>query len=519
LLLLAPPASNWFWGVNGVRSVAAPVALALIVCAALAAALPTLRPGVLPITLAGGLMAVVAFPLRETAHWLADTGVRLGAITMFAYGVDPKPLSIWATQLHANPLDFLVNFLAPSALVRAGVGIEAAVSIVTFMTGLAFIAGAARLVRRLEAPPALRPALTATLVLTGALGLFAGYAESGGLVIAAAAWWWGDLVTPLRGRREALRLAAAWLVLFLCHRIAWLMLAPMLWRLFGPAAEGDRPAAKREAALFTTIAVGVAVASGIASGGSGQVGKDLRDLFSTGIAALRWASPVDVANLLMLIAPLAPLGAWLAAWRGAGATPARTPRGLVWVAALPLIPLAILYPVAPNGLGVQRDWDLSALMGWTLSVAGLLYLLRLPEAALRRALAWVLPGLVLTAGGWLAVHADSAATLRRVEAYVAGPPLPAEPQLGHAWLYLGSWRENHGDRLGAARAYAASYDQVPTPNRGMLAVRMFAEADRFGDARRLIDRIRARGQMDSTTAEVLEDLAAQLDARERAAQP
>jgi len=43
---------------------------------------------------------------------------------------------------------------------------------------------------------------------------------------------------------------------------------------------------------------------------------------------------------------------------------ARTPSALLFAVALvPLLPMLLLFPMAPHGLGVHRDWDLAALPG------------------------------------------------------------------------------------------------------------------------------------------------------------
>ncbi len=510
LLLAAPAASNLFWGVDAVRSLPLAAALALIACALLAAGLPRVGSARIAIGAGVAVMAVLAFGLAEAAHWLGDTGVRLGALTMSVHGVDRQPWTEWAARVHASPLDFVVNMLLPAALARGGMTVERAVSLVTFATGLSYLAGAVRVVRRMHVPAGLLPAATAALVMAGTLELFAGYAESGGLLLACAAWWWSELLPPLASRRQALRLAGMWLLLFLAHRIAWLMLLPMAWRCLGPAVAGDRPEHRR-ACLGLTALVALVAAVLAAAGGAGRLGGDFADVFSGGARLPAVAPWFDAVNLLLLVAPLLVLGTWFAARRPASAPPAMQP-GLLWIAALPLVPLAFVLPAAPSGLGMQRDWDLATLLGWTLSLAGLSLLVRRGGAALERALTWSLPVLALTAFGWVAVHADAAVTLRRAQAFVGARPLPADPQLGHAQLYLGRWWESVGDRWRAARAYADGYQRVPTPNRGMLAARMYAEARRFAEARGMIARIRARGGLDSLTVAVLDGLEAQIDA-------
>jgi hypothetical protein len=75
LLLAAPPASNYFWGVNGLRSLPGPEALALLLAAVATALAAFASRGsrVWAALIAVTVAVVVAFPLRESIHFLGDT--------------------------------------------------------------------------------------------------------------------------------------------------------------------------------------------------------------------------------------------------------------------------------------------------------------------------------------------------------------------------------------------------------------------------------------------------------------
>src|SRR5262249_36777601 len=152
--------------------------------------------------------------------------------------------------------------------------------------------------------------------LNGMLQAFACYAESGGLLLAASWWWWAEILAPLDGARQALRLAAAWVLLTLCHRIGIVLALPMLWRALGPPFEGDQPRARR-LLLIAIGAIGVLGSSLLAvTGVAEQLVVDMRELMSTATATGWHGAPTDLLNALLVVAPLAALAPWLA---GAGA--------------------------------------------------------------------------------------------------------------------------------------------------------------------------------------------------------
>jgi hypothetical protein len=227
--------------------------------------------------------------------------------------------------------------------------------------------------------------------------------------------------------------------------------------------------------------------------------------------------PSDLANLLFLVAPLALLAPLFAGRERLAAWSRRPETRLAIVAALPLAVLAAILPIAPSGLGVHRDWDLSALFGWTLTLAAVMLLARVPLARLRAALAWSLPVLALTAGGWLAVNADRTAAVMRADAIVTKPPALADAQRSQALLYLSRWATFEGRTRDAARYFEQSYDLTPTPNRGLLAAYNWANNREWAAARRMIARVRARGGLDSMMIARADTIESQIERAEAAA--
>lgn len=496
LLALAPAGSNAFWGVNPWNSLP-PAARISALAAALLAGVIALRArggGRIAAGIAILLGAVLAFPLRERIHFLGDTGARLGALAIRVLQPSQRTTAEIATAFHAMPLDTAVNAALPLALHGAGLQLEAAVSTVSFLLSLLFFAGAYR-VASAFAERGDRMVLWLALILAGTLQAFAGYADSAGLLLAAAAWWWSRALRPVATTRDALVLGALWLVAFLSHRLGIALLAPLVVRAVGPPLTGDAPRARRTLGIAILVVAAMAAVATLAGGGGARIAADLREFAGSASHPLRHlAWPPDTLNLLAVIAPLAwlaPFGAGWLALRDA----LRAPRSLLLLAALlPLLPLAL--QVGSTGLGLHRDWDANALLGWTLSVAAIACLAAAPALRRRAALAVLLPVAALAALSWVMVNADEAACLRRANALAEGPPALAPSQQAQVLLYLSSWEESRGRYREAATLRERSWTLAPTSNRGLLAARAWLNAGDLASARRMLTAVRSRGGLD-----------------------
>jgi len=500
LLLLAPPGSARLWGFNAFRSLSVPAALTLL---ALAAASPRFvmrawrAPRAASVALALALALLLAFPLRERLHVLGDTQLRIRTV---AYQVDPSGRKIGfsglVSQLHTQPLDSLVNVYGVCFLAAHGLKPEKAGSLVSFLLAALYIAGVARLARVLTRGVEDRAILCTALVLGGTLQAFAGYAESAGLMLVAAVWWWAALLVPVDGRAPALRVAGAWIVLFMSHRLGLVMLLPQAWRAIGTPLEGDRPEARRLLlALTAAELVLAAMWLQYATPGVG-LARDLREflgsLRSDGGPRLTPAS--DALTLVALLSPLVPLAALLAGREARAA--ARGPElPLMLAAAVPLLPTLFVFPVAPSGLGAQRDWDLAALLALSLTAGAGVVLARLPAPRLRSALAVAMPVLVLQAGSWVAVNADERAAAARIETMVAAPGYLRAEQRSHAHVFL-AYRAAEQDRMAvAAQNFEDAFAALPNLRNELLAAEAWTRAGDPAAARRALALARRGGPL------------------------
>ena len=507
LLLLAPAASNFFWAVNGLRSLPAPAMAGVLLLAALAALTPMLRlrGRALWWALAVALALAVAFPLRERIHLLGDTQYRIRALRAVSLGLTDS------IRLLANPLDLALDVWGALMVHALQVPLLFSISLLGFGLGLLYLAGAWRVAGRLRAPAELRIALALAIALSGTLEGFAGYAEVSGLVAATAMWWWAELLAPLKDRAQAWRLTLAFLVLLLGHRIAVVAILPQLWRSLGPAAEGDRPEPRRLLTGLTLGAIVLAVVAMLAAGLAPQLARDVGDLASSLFGKpLRPSDSVNGLLLVALFALLAPFlagGRRLAEWR-------RTPN-FGWMAALAvplLVALAWVFPIGETGLGAHRDWDANVLLGVTLTVGAASLLAGLPVARLRTALALVLPLLALQSFGWLAVNADPAAATARAVALGRDAPLLPPAQLAHVHDYFGQRAMDERDPARAAQHYEQAYQIGGNPRRLLLEAEAWLVSGDSTAAAGALSRARARGPLNAeleTSARELERLLGQ----------
>lgn len=487
LLVLAPPESNFAWAVNGFRSafpLAAFASLALLAAGiALVVRGPRFEPWVI-----GGVALALAFPLRERVHLLGDTALRHRILDVLA---DPAARLLstgdLARTIHSQPLDTLVTVGIPVWLSRLGVPPALAVAIVGAMCFLCLHEGVRRAIG--GDGVSLAPALAAVVWLSGLLLLFAGYADGWPLTLAIAAWWWWSLDRPHPTPGHAALPAALWLALVLGHRLGWVMLAPMAWRALRPARTGDGARARAGLAVATIVAAAAAAAFGSASGGS-RVPQDVAELIATvaGPGGPRLVPAWDLANLLVLVMPLAFLAPGLAD-SGSRAAFARSESApLFAVALVPLLPMLLLFAVAPHGLGAHRDWDLAALPALLAGLASARLLARTGDARLRRGLLLLLPVLALQAGGWLAVNADTEAGARRARALVDGPGALRGEQASHAHVFLGYHAAALLDFAGSARHFERSAREMPNPRHELFAAQAWLAADEPRRARAAFER-------------------------------
>jgi hypothetical protein len=517
LLLLAPPASNWVWAVDGFRSVPLGSRVGLLAAAAALWLVARVRSDSrwAWIALSIPLALVICFPLAESGQFLGDTGFRIRSIAAFSTHRFGQSFQEWSSHLRAQPLDIAVNFLGTIAWQQLGLPVIRAVQANSLVLALVFFAVVWRSAARLEPPAGSRLLVCLVIALSGALEAFAGYAESSGLTLIAGAWWWAEMLAPLERRRRVLRLTVAWMVLFLAHRQALALIPAMVVRGLWPAHAKDETPARRELLWGSALAVAAAIGLTWAMGERRHLGDDAADF---GAVLMAWArgrripAPSDVLNLGLL---LAPLGIVALAIRGERrGAPAASPRWVYVTAAIGLTPLLVTILVGPHELGAHRDWDTAELLGWTGTLAALGAILRLPAARAREVLVQCVPVLALLAGSWLAVNAHLPAVYARAEALASQPPRLVDEQLSALEVYLGEQEMNRFRAAPAAPHFERAYELAPNPRLLLLAAEARARAGEFARARADIDRARKSGALtprNEESARVLERLVDDLE--------
>jgi hypothetical protein len=521
LALLAPPLSERLWAVDGFRSVAPAVRLGLVAAAGLAALLAW-RPPPRAVWWAvlAALAILVAFPLRESIHFLGDTGLRMRLLELESTGqTKALTFSELTWRVHGHPLDVVLGVWLPLTLARLGVPPRETISAVSLALLLIFAGGLARGLATRPTAPGLHAPLVAAVLLAGTIEAFAGYAESAGLLFAVAAWWWAALLAPLRRPRDGIVAAFAWLVFFSCHRVALAMLPVQVLRPVIAAGPDDQPGPRRAALIADALAAGMAAGFFLLSRGR-LSGMDLSQFLASvsGPAGPRLVPLHDVLNLLVLVAPLAllvPAFVRREDWTAF----VRAPQSrLIATAAVLLLPLLLVFPVAPNGLGAHRDWDLNGLLGISLTLGAGSLLARLPEQRLRSALVCVLPVLALLAGAWIAVNADAGASERRALALAADPRALLAEQRSQLLNHLGYQAADAGDSRSAARYFDRAFVALGAPGTGLRAAEAWVRAGEPDSARAAVARARAGGALPPNhawAAEIIERWAAQLDSLRR----
>jgi hypothetical protein len=223
-------------------------------------------------------------------------------------------------------------------------------------------------------------------------------------------------------------------------------------------------------------------------------------------------------NALLLVGPLAVLAVLLVR-RGPGPHAAQRVPGVLIAGVVAYLPIAVLAPAAPSGLGYHRDWDLLAFAGFALSLIGAWLLARLPAARVRIAVAACAPVLALQAGSWLAVNASAPAAMLRARTLAFGRPLIPADQRSHVLVLLAQREMTSRNPRQAARDYEASFGLVPNGNNALRAAEAWLAAGEKDSARIAVRRGRSAGPLDpvqQAKAEALDQRLAPADSAPRA---
>jgi hypothetical protein len=455
-------------------------------------------------TLVGALavtMAVAALPDRTC--YVGDFLLRAGVLQ------SGRDIAVISPQ--SLPLDRLIHVDLPRLLVQRGWAAlpEQASRIVDAVEAGLFAWVALALGRELSGGRGLAFRFTMALLGGVALALFTGYAKSacdlcvlttlfvlgalrmsrgkGAVTVSAA------LALALASHRSALLLVPAWLAVWVVawrgRRIEWRDPRTMV-ALIGPLAMlivwGPR---------FLRILLAFDLSHHLAGPQVAGAGGPLAAAFAP-------IHLLDVANLIMAYAPMAPLAALMFARRGRGAAANPEPVApTIGVLALSALGMALL--VHPQQ-GVYRDWDVFAIPGSVFAIltAWAVAALASREAS-RRASAAVVWGAVLSAGLWLGQAADTDRGLQRALAFVLEPPKRTGYERGKTWEFLGDryaslsrWEE------AAASLQQAVVDQ-PSPRLFRMLGIAEAQRGRWEASEAAIYEAARRDPSDTTTWAVL----------------
>jgi hypothetical protein len=455
---------RWLWGLDLGRdlaplSFALGLGLTLVACAppvfrAIARAGPTSR-GVTWLVACAAAVALAVFMLAhpDQTLWTGDTALRHGEFTTVE-----KPETIAKQALRG---DLFLHHTLPRALASTtgaspedvGRAQGALLALLTVLAGF-------RLAEVLGARGIAAFAVAAIAAATGALALDNGYAKATVELACLTTFLapalvrlatdgsglgtLGSLVAlSLLLHRSALALVPVWLVgAWLAlragrggERTTWIGLAlpvvslavvgPQLWRVF---TSFDVP--------FHLTAGGTTTP------------------FATALAP---GHLVDVANVLVLLCPLAPLLPLLFVLG-----PRPTPRAWLAMATFALPPVLLVLLVPPQQ-GLARDWDVFAFAGSALAAvvawrAATLLGARTPGAGLPLALAALVPALQ-----WAALPLDANRAMARAESLLVGPPTRDREEAAQGLATLGMSRYVRGDIPGGRRLFQLSMDRSPHP--------------------------------------------------------
>lgn len=414
------------------------------------------------------LGALLTWSLPDEVRFVGDFQLRQGAID------EASPVDMIFPQ--AMPLDAFLHVTLPVRLMGAG---REDVNWAPRLLGaieaglLALLALAFARALALRGVAAL--AAAAAVFFGGTLGLYTGYSKVNGemVLLAVAVGAFGvratDPADAPASRRGLVGLGLALALGAFLHRsaVGFLPAAALAFAL----ALRSRPGARREPATWIALALPVAA--------FGWTGARILHTLTTFDPGMHLASPevrtqggllasmfagtraVDLPNLLVLLAPLAPLLVTVAPAWGRALPWGRAPAVLATLAAPFFGLLLFVHPWQ----GAFRDYDTLAGPGITVALLAAWLvgetLRRLPGRA------WLGVAVALAAAApsvqWLAHQTDVERGLARVTAFMTEPPRRDPIACGTTWDYLGIRNFNLEHWDAAAAAFERAAETQPSP--------------------------------------------------------
>ena len=484
---------SWFWGVDPLQDLPTWVwflwiltALSLVPFLAgsltpyfdrLAQAVESGGLRLLPILMAAGVL-VFLFPDR--IRFVGDFLMRQGTAE-----VNVAPSRLFPQAL---PLDVFIHHLVPSwvhenldlrpNLTNRFLGAVNAV----ILAWLAFVFAA-----RLGVRGAALLATAAMVWFGGWLGLFTGFAKA----FAELTWVFLAIailgLDVLRGRRPFFLLALLVCLSLWIHRSAlgflpaFFLLGTMVsWKKKSEPIPDTRRERRKKAAtngsreghsLWGVLAGGVAVLGTLAlifprlqasyqalDATHFSTQKGIVGVFATVFSPLRL---LDDLNMILLLVPLAPL-AVLAFWHRRLQVVTSRERNYLLALCLPYFGLLLALTPAQ---GLYRDYDTFAVSGMAIAIlvaVGVAETLRRSSQTNWLASS-VMLGAMIPAFLWMLLASDLDRGLKRVEAWVNGPPLRSEAVQAKTWDYLGVANYRAGRYQESVRCFERAVELGPSP--------------------------------------------------------
>jgi cytochrome c-type biogenesis protein CcmH/NrfG len=470
--LAAVVPGSWLWGIDQLRFL--PPAAWLLYAFSAIVWIPWLAQRLLPAwerignalterpalssTIAAVLGAgfVLAFPDR--VHFTGDFLVREHALAVSDAGFA-------ALFPQAMPLEAVIHDrLARAAMDWTGLDANGSGRLFGAIEAALLAILAVRVVHVLTLKGAAAFTVVVVVFMTPLIGLMTGYHKAFSELAVVTLGVAVLALEVVRSGRGFVALGAVLAVGLLLHRLAFLLVPTMIvagwsgWRRYRSPTLGVIAAG-----VLLPIAAVVAVAPDFLrlvrfDAVTNFANPEVRTLGGPLAAAFAGPRPMDLANLVLRVAPLALLIPWLLVWR----TRSPTNPELVVLTAL-AAPLLMLLPFFHPGYGLFRAWEAAATTGVALAVVtGYL-----AAGATQRHGAWLaipitsFAVLATTHALWLDALPDRG--LRRIETWVVGPPLRDPTERASAWDFLGIRYADQGELAASARAFENAARLAPSP--------------------------------------------------------
>ena len=455
--------SMWGWGLNHPRFLSPGwawlpwlVAAAALVPAFATRALPLAtrigdrltNGGRLPVIAVMLLAACLVSALPDRTHFTGDFLLRESSAA--------QPGAPGALIPQALPLDVVIHDHVPYLLTRFGVAdVNTAARVLGAVETAVLAWLAVGLVRSLTLRGAPALAIASIVFFGGSLALFTGYdkAFSELVLVAVATGVFG--VRALRDGSGVIALGALAALAVLLHRSGLALLpavaVPMVVGLGAQAR--PRRLANVVGVALPLLALAMTLPRIVDTFvrfdlPTNLAPEDVRQAGAWWRAAFAPVRLADIANVIVMLAPVSLALPALVAAPGRGRNGVRAQR--LWLLTL-VLPILVLLLADHPPQGFFRDWDVFAAPAALLSIAVAIAVGKVLAGAPHHG--WLAVAVALAAAApslqWVALQADSVRGLERARAFVAEHPVRAPAERGRTWAFLASraWQQHDLDRV------------------------------------------------------------------------